>query len=240
MDCSRRRRKLFPKRRIAPMFEAPHSVAPGTSRRSAAAQYFGRFRSEADIAADFMSTRPRQLRGFSYRVVGNSEPNTTRTLRFDPWKIRGIRSASVRTRLVTWPCNDRAAPNSTCVRSPIQRSDHICGTAVETKALPLARPPRRSGSGETAARLLARSIQLIGNLVDTSLCALVVLARCARHANRADDFVAHFDWQSATECQNPRIVPRADRLRHIFQPLDESRRRLVERACRVGGAVASF
>jgi hypothetical protein len=33
----------------------------GTSRRSVAAQYFGRFRSEADIAADFMSTRPGKI-----------------------------------------------------------------------------------------------------------------------------------------------------------------------------------
>src|SRR6516164_5519128 len=43
------------------------------------------------------------------------------------------------------------------------------------------------------------SLQLIGNLVDTGLRAVVILPGCARDADRADDFVAHFDWQSAGE-----------------------------------------
>ena len=47
--------------------------------------------------------------------------------------------------------------------------------------------------------LYGPSLQLIGNLVDTGLRAFVVLPRCARDADRADDFVAYFDWQSAGE-----------------------------------------
>jgi len=40
----------------------------------------------------------------------------------------------------------------------------------------------------------APSLQLIGNLVDAGLRAIVVLARRPRDADRADDFVTHFDW----------------------------------------------
>jgi hypothetical protein len=42
-------------------------------------------------------------------------------------------------------------------------------------------------------RSFAPSLQLIGNLVDAGLRAIVVLARRPRDADRADDFVTHFD-----------------------------------------------
>jgi hypothetical protein len=35
----------------------------------------------------------------------------------------------------------------------------------------------------------APSLQLIGNLVDAGLRAVIILARCARDADRPDDFV---------------------------------------------------
>ena len=41
--------------------------------------------------------------------------------------------------------------------------------------------------------VFALSLQLIGNLVDAGLRTVVVLARRPRDADRADDFVTHFD-----------------------------------------------
>ena len=43
------------------------------------------------------------------------------------------------------------------------------------------------------------SLQLIGNLIDAGLRAVVVFPGCARDADRVDNLVAHFDWQSAAK-----------------------------------------
>jgi hypothetical protein len=78
-------------------------------------------------------------------------------------------------------------------------SDGIAGTFLcPVRSLPQQRdaiPLGERTQGPTAMKLIG-SLELGGHLVDTSLGAVVVLARRPGHANRTDHVVADLDRQT--------------------------------------------
>jgi hypothetical protein len=87
------------------------------------------------------------------------------------------------------------------------------------------------------------TVSLFGGTHDEGarLRAVVVLSGCAGDADRANDFGAYFDRQTAGQRQNASILPRAGRVRPILQaPEMRPVRSLGQRGKELSGAVSGY
>src|SRR4029079_6005313 len=92
----------------------------------------------------------------------------------------------------------------------------------------------------TPCRRASHLLKEVGDLVDAGLRTDIVLSGRTGDTDGADDFIACLDRQPAAACQHARILPPADRLRSLAQPLDEVGGGLAERSCSIGLALGAF